>query len=54
MLIVTTVYYADLQPQRDTVTGKFIETKPSDLKVANRKVVTVYQGTNRVTSGRSR
>ena len=51
MLIITTIYYAEPAPQRDFGTGKLIERKPADLKDVSRKVVSVYQGTNKVLPG---
>lgn len=48
MLILTTIYYAEPEPKRDPLTGKRVEKKPADLQDASRKVVSVYQGTNKV------
>jgi hypothetical protein len=48
MLIVTTIYYAEPERRLDPLTGKPVERKPADLKDASRKVVSVYQGTNKV------
>lgn len=48
MLIVTTIYYAEPEPKRDVATGKVMERQPADLKDVSRKVVSVYQGTNKV------
>ena len=49
MLIITTIYYAEIGPTRTSSTGAVRITKEeeSQLKNANRKVVTVYQGTSR-------
>ena len=52
MLIITTIYYAEPEPRRDAATGKLIESKPDDLKDVSRKVVSVYQGTNKVLPGK--
>jgi hypothetical protein len=51
MLIVTTIYYAEPEPKRDPATGMPVEKKPADLKDVSRKVVSVYQGTNKVLPG---
>lgn len=53
MLIITTIYYAEPEPQRDAATGKPVEREPADLKDVSRKVVSVYQGTNKVLPGGS-
>ena len=54
MLSITTIYFAHLEPTRDPVTGKTIEKELSDLEKAERKVVVVYAGSNRVLAeGRS-
>jgi hypothetical protein len=46
MLIVTTIYWAHLDPVREPGTGRTREANVSDLKTANRKVVVVFQGSN--------
>lgn len=46
MTIVTTIYWAHLDPVREPATGGILESNVSDLKLANRKLVVVYQGTN--------
>ena len=48
MVTITTIYYAQLEPERDPVTGKIKERKVSDLEGIGRKLVLVFQGTNRV------
>ena len=48
MLIVTTIYCADLEPAQPTETGKVHERTVSDLKDASRKLLSVYQGSTRV------
>ena len=54
MLTITTIYFAHLEPIHDPVTGKTIEKELSDLEKAERKVVVVYAGSNRVlTEGRT-
>jgi hypothetical protein len=49
MLIITTIYYAEVEPIRKPSTGtiRITEEEESQLRNANRKVVTVYQGTSR-------
>lgn len=46
MLIVTTIYWAHVDPVREPGTGRTREANVSDLKTANRKVVIVFQGSN--------
>jgi hypothetical protein len=48
MLIVTSIYCAKLEPVQDAATGKILERNIADLKEANRNLVSVYQGTNRL------
>ena len=48
MVILTSVYYAKLEPVKDSNTGKIVEPSVADLKDAERKLTSVYQGTNRV------
>ncbi|HMG84113.1 MAG TPA: hypothetical protein VK574_00130 [Terracidiphilus sp.] len=48
MIIVTTIYCAESEPAKQTTTGKVTEMTVADLKDADRKLMSVYQGTNRV------
>jgi hypothetical protein len=48
MVIVTSVFCAKLEPVQDAATGKIVERNVADLKDANRDLLNVYQGTNRV------
>jgi len=48
MLILTTVYCAEAEHIQRPGTGKVIEMTLTDLKEAERKLLGVYQGTNRV------
>ena len=48
MLIVTTIYCAESEPAKQTNAGKVTEMTLADLKDAERKLLSVYQGTNRV------
>ena len=47
MVVISTIYFAHLEEARDPHTGKPIKREVSDLKDANKKVIVVYQGTNR-------
>lgn len=47
MLIITTIYYVEVESARKPNTNRMTETEDSHLKNPNRKVVVVYQGTNR-------
>jgi len=53
MLIVTSIYCAKLERAleraQDALTGKGSERNISNLKDANRDLISVYQGTNRAT-----
>jgi hypothetical protein len=48
MIIVTTIYCAHSEPAQQPHTRKVIEMTVADLKDAERKLLGVYQGTNRV------
>ena len=48
MIIVTTIYCAESEPDHQPKTGKVLQMTVADLKDAERKLVNVYQGTNRV------
>ena len=48
MIIVTTIYCAEPEPATQPATGKVNELTLADLKDAERKLLSVYQGTNRV------
>jgi hypothetical protein len=48
MLTITTIYFANLQAIRDPLTNKIIQNELSDLEGAERKIVVVYAGSNRV------
>jgi hypothetical protein len=48
MIIVTTIYCAQSEHVQQPQTGKVIEMTLAGLKDAERKLVSVYQGTNRV------
>ena len=48
MLVISTIYFAQMQEALDPQTGKAIKREVSDLKDAPRKVVIVYQGSNHV------
>ena len=48
MLIVTTIYCAETEPVRQPGTKKAAERTLADLKDAERKLMSMYQGTNRV------
>ena len=52
MLTVTTIYFANLEAITDPLTNKITKKEVSDLEGAERKVVVVYAGSNRVTPGR--
>lgn len=54
MLILTTIYIAKSEPARNPTTGEIIEKKVYDLKDDDRKMVSVYQGTNRLLPGSSK
>jgi hypothetical protein len=47
MLTITTIYFADLEPVKDPLSGKTIKNEVSDLEGAERKIVIVYAGSNR-------
>lgn len=47
MLIITTIYYAEIETPRKLNAGQVTANEDSHLKNANRKVVIVYQGTSR-------
>jgi len=51
MLIVSTIYFAHLEPTTDPVTGKTQKKNLSDVETAERKLVIVYAGSNRVMPG---
>jgi hypothetical protein len=48
MLIVTSIYCAKLETVHDAATGKIMERSIADLKDADRNLLQVYQGTNRM------
>lgn len=48
MIIVTTIYCAETEPAKQTNAGKATEMTVADLRDAERKLLSVYQGTNRV------
>ncbi len=48
MIIVTTIYCAESRPVQQPHTGEVIEMTVADLKDAERKLLSVYQGRNRV------
>jgi hypothetical protein len=48
MLIVTSIYCAKLEPVQNATNGKIVERSIADLKEANRNLLSVYQGTNRM------
>ncbi|MGA7244898.1 MAG: hypothetical protein WBX19_17045 [Terracidiphilus sp.] len=48
MLIVTTIYCAESEPNKQPGTEKVVEMSMVDLKSAARKLLNVYQGTSRV------
>ena len=48
MLVVTSIYFAKLEPVREPATGRVIERKVSDLAEAEREIVSVHQGSKRV------
>jgi hypothetical protein len=52
MLIISTIYFANLEAIRDPLTNKVIKNELSDLESAERKIVVVYAGSNRVAPGR--
>ena len=47
MLVVTTIYCAESEPAKGSDTGKVVVRSIGDLKGADRKLLKVYQGTNR-------
>lgn len=47
MLIISTIYFANLEAIRDPLTNKVIKNEVSDLEGAERKVVVVYAGSPR-------
>jgi hypothetical protein len=48
MIIVTTIYCAQSEHAQQPHTEKVVEMTVADLKDVERKLVSVYQGTNRV------
>jgi hypothetical protein len=48
MVIVTTIYCAELEAVREPGTQKVIEKCVADLKNASKNLLSVYQGTNRM------
>ena len=52
MLTITTIYFAHLEPTRDPVSGEIIPKELSDLEDAERKVIVVYAGSNRIPAER--
>ncbi|MDR5726566.1 MAG: hypothetical protein RB191_03755 [Terriglobia bacterium] len=48
MIIVTTIYCAETEAARQPGSGKVVERTVADLKDAERKFVSAYQGTSRV------
>ena len=48
MLILTTIYCAEAEHVQQPRTGKVTEMTSSELKEAERKLLGMYQGTNRV------
>jgi hypothetical protein len=48
MIIVTTIYCAELEPVHEPCTQKVVEKCVADLKNASRDLLSVYQGTNRM------
>jgi hypothetical protein len=48
MIIVTTIYCAELEPIHEPCTQKVVEKCVADLKNASRDLLSVYQGTNRM------
>ncbi len=53
MLVVTSIYFAKLEPVREPATGRVIEKQVSDLAGADRKIVGLHQGSSRVKPGGS-
>jgi hypothetical protein len=51
MLTITTIYFANLEAVTDPLTNRIIKKEVSDLDHAERKVVVVYAGSNRVVPG---
>jgi len=47
MLIISTIYFANLEAIRDPLTDKVITNEISDLESADRKLVVVYAGSIR-------
>jgi len=47
MLTITTIYFANLEADRDPLTGKIIKKELSDLENADRKLVVMYAGSGR-------
>jgi hypothetical protein len=52
MLVVTSIYFAKLEPVREPATGRPIEKQVSDLADAEREIVSLHQGSSRVRPGR--
>jgi hypothetical protein len=50
MLTITTIYFANLEAVKDPLTEKVTKKEVSDLEGAERKVVIVYAGSNRVSN----
>jgi len=50
MLTITTIYFANLEAVKDPMTDKVVKKELSDLEGAERKIVIVYAGSNRVSS----
>jgi hypothetical protein len=48
MLVVTSIYFANLKPVREPATGRIVERKVSDLTEVEREIVSMHQGSNRV------
>jgi hypothetical protein len=51
MLVVTSIYFAKLDPVREPATGRIIERQVSDLVGVQREIVSLHQGSSRVGSG---
>jgi hypothetical protein len=47
MLIISTIYFANLEAIRDPLTDRVITNEISDLESADRKLVVVYAGSIR-------
>jgi len=51
MLVVTTIYFAKLETVREPATGRVLERRVSDLAETEREIVSLHQGSTRVTPG---